>query len=398
MLIRCSITMQDLNVPQWNVRPLISYVMTKKINNNYYLCVKNIMFPHDKCFNLAMLNKIYHKFVAEGKMGLEFKEPKHLLSIDSKNKTEVNMLYTHIKAIVEGKKVNIATRQMPKSMSSTKAVVNHFDLMALEFVAVNRFDNRVLNMRHLTTLTLKKCDLPTIPIEIGRLKLKYLDISGSKLPINQDTFWNWTSMTVICDTLITLKMDSIGIKRLPFEIMFLKNLQTLSATKNKLSYLPQFIGELKKLKALFVADNFLRYLPRCFSAKIFDEMNISSNLIRGRVNQYNDHLFRYLAVSSTVKKDNVENTVTSLSHLALYNLMDNCIPFKRQDIPRTLWIYFNLMGRCKVCNKWILPDYCKISYKHSLPRAMRLIKDQDLHNIVLQLMSCSIPNNCKRRV
>jgi hypothetical protein len=228
------LTMQDLNVPQSNPRRLKSCVMTKKINLTYYLCVKNSSCPQDKYFNLAMLNKIYHKFVAEGKMGLEFKEPKQLLSIDSQNKTEVNMLYSHIKAILEGKKVNIATRPMPKSVSSTKAVINHFDIMAVEFVCVDRFDNRLLNMRHLTTLTLEKCDLPTIPIEIGRLSIKYLDISGSKLPINQDTFWNWTSMTVICGTLITLKINSIGITRLPFEIMFLKNLQTLSATKNKL--------------------------------------------------------------------------------------------------------------------------------------------------------------------
>jgi Leucine-rich repeat (LRR) protein len=91
-----------------------------------------------------------------------------------------------------------------------------------------------LNMRNLTTLTMENCDLPSIPVEIGRLSIKYLDISGSKLPINQDTFWNWTSVTVICGTLTTLKINSIGITRLPFEIMFLKNLQILSANKNKL--------------------------------------------------------------------------------------------------------------------------------------------------------------------
>uniref|UniRef100_A0A2S2NTU5 Protein lap1 n=1 Tax=Schizaphis graminum TaxID=13262 RepID=A0A2S2NTU5_SCHGA len=398
MLIRCSLAMQDLNIPHSNARPLKSCVMTKKVNDNYYLCVKNSMYPNLKCFNLAMLNKVYHKFVAEGKMGLEFKEPKQLLSIDSKDKTEVNMLYAQIKAIVDGKKVIIATRQMPKTVSVKKAVMNRFDPMALEFVAIDHFDNRVLNMRHLTTLVLEKCDLPTIPIEIGRLPIKYLNISGSKLPINQDTLWNWTSITVICDTLISLKMDSIGIKRLPFEIMFLKNLQTLSATKNKLSYLPQFIGELKKLKNLLVTENLLVYFPHCLSSKTFNEVDLSNNLFHGLIKSSDDHLLRYLAVSSAVKKDDVENAVTSLSHLALYNLMDNCVPFKRQDIPRTLWIYFNLMGRCNVCTRWILPDYCKISYTHSLPLAVHLIKDQRLFSIPWQSMSCSIPNNCTRQV
>jgi hypothetical protein len=186
-----------------------------------------------KVFNLAMLNTIY--FELDGTMKLEFKEPKVLLSIYSEdNNIEVNMFYHHIKSIHEGKEVIIARRLIPQSVSSTKAVMTHLDLLAFEFVSVDRFDNRLLNMRNLTTLTMENCDLPSIPVEIGRLSIKYLDISGSKLPINQDTFWNWTSVTVICGTLTTLKINSIGITRLPFEIMFLKNLQILSANKNKL--------------------------------------------------------------------------------------------------------------------------------------------------------------------
>lgn len=234
MLVRCSLTIQDLNSPQSKGRSLKSCVMTKKVNDKYYVCVKNSMYPNIKFFNLAMLKNLYNKFITEGKMGLEFRDPKQVLLIDSKHKSEVLMFYTHIKAIVDGKNVKISTHKMPKTVSIKKAVINRFDPTAIEFIAVDRFDNRVLNMRHLSTLVLEKCDLPTIPVEIGRLPIKYLSISGSKLPTNQDTFWNWMSITKICNTLTVLKMDSIGMKKLPFEIMFLKNLQTLSATNNSL--------------------------------------------------------------------------------------------------------------------------------------------------------------------
>lgn len=400
MLVRCSLAIQDLNTPQSKGRPLKSCVMTKKVNDKYYVCVKNSMYPNIKFFNLAMLKNLYNKFITEGKMGLEFRDPKQVLLIDSKHKSEVLMFYTHIKAIVDGKNVKISTHQMPKTVSIKKAVINRFDPTAIEFIAVDRFDNRILNMRLLSTLVLEKCDLPTIPVEIGHLPIKYLSISGSKLPTNQDTFWNWTSITKICDTLTILKMDSIGMKKLPFEIMFLKNLQTLSATNNSLSYLPQFIGELKKLKNLLVNDNLLVYFPHCLSSKTLNEVDLSNNLFNLPRTQSYDHLLQYLAAFETNKilAEDFEFIVKPLSHLALYNLMDNCVPFKRQDIPRTLWMYFNLVGRCIVCMRWILPYYSKVNYTHSLPVAIHLIKDQRIISIPWQSMSCSSPNNCTRQV
>ncbi|XP_025198198.1 uncharacterized protein LOC112596654 [Melanaphis sacchari] len=396
MLIKCSLTIQDLNHPHLNSRPLKSCVMTRKSNNNYYVSVKNSMYPNIKNYNLAMVKNIFRRFITEGKLGLEFTEPKHVLLIDSEQKSEVIMFHAQIKAILDGKKVNIGSRLMPKAVSTKKAVINRFDPKALKFVAENRFDNRVLNMRHLTTLVLEKCDLPTIPVEIGHLPITYLSISGSKLATNQDTFWNWTSITTICDTLLVLKMDSLGLKRLPFEIMFLRNLQELSISHNYLSYLPQFIGELKKLKSIFVNDNSLVYLPHCLSSRVFNSIDISDNLFNTPRTQPYDHLLQYLSVFEIEIED--FDHVKPLSHFALFSLMDNCVPFKRQDLPRTLWIYFNLLGRCVFCMRWILPDYSQISLTHFLPRAIELIKDQGTTSIPWQSMLCSIPNICTRQI
>jgi len=147
------------------------------------------------------------------------------------------MFFRQIKNIIAGKNVLIGTRQMPKTIPAKKDLINRFDPMSLNFVAVNRFDNRVLNMRHLCRLVLENCDLQTLPIQIGHLPIKYLSISGSKLPTSRhelDIFWNWTSIMTICQSLTVLKMDSIGLKKLPFEIFFLKNLQTLSVSNNNL--------------------------------------------------------------------------------------------------------------------------------------------------------------------
>ncbi|XP_060847500.1 uncharacterized protein LOC132927069 [Rhopalosiphum padi] len=393
MYFRCMLTMQDLNDPQSNPQTLLSCVRVICDASDYYLCVWNSLYPHDAYFDLAMLSKINHEFVAEGKLGLEFKKPKQLLTINTQYVTLLNMFYLEIKDILEGKKVYVETRRVPKLVFSTKAVMNHFDPLAVEFVSVDRFDNRLLNMRNLTTLTMKNCDLPTIPVEIGHLPIEYLDISGSKLPINQDTFWDWMSMTVICGTLATLRINSIGLTRLPFEIMFLKRLETLFATNNKLTYLPKIICELKILRSLFVADNKLVYLPYCLS-RLYVSMDISNNLIIGTVSPNDSYLYKYIMELLTIQKIDVKNVVPSLSHLSLYSLMDNCVPFKRQDIPRTLWINLNVMGRCDVCKRWTQPEYCRVGFKYIV---IHSILDGDKLGPG-QLMTCRNEKNCKRLV
>lgn len=237
MLIQCSISIQNLD-SQSNSPSLRSCVMTKKVNDIYYVCVKNKMYPNTKNYNIALLENIYCKFIKEKKIGLQFKDPRQVLLIVADDKQMLYMFYQQLRDIMNGKNVIIGTRQMPKVVPAKKDVINRFDPMSTEFVAIKRFDNRVLNMRHLSVLVLEKCELPTMPIQIGHLPIKYLSLSGSKLATTsvyeRDTFWNWTSINTICETLTTLKMDSIGLKKLPFEILFLRNLETLSAAKNKL--------------------------------------------------------------------------------------------------------------------------------------------------------------------
>lgn len=237
MLIYCSLIVQDLTTARPNTRSLRSCVMTRQVSDEYYVCVKNSMFPGIKPYKLTMLQNIYHKFIKEGKMGLEFREPREALLIVCEDKSLLYKFFRQLQNIIKGKNVTIRTRQMPKTVPSKNDLINRFDPMSLQFVAVSCFDNRVLNMRQLSKLVLENCYLPIIPVEIGHLPIKYLSISGSTLPtskIEEDIFWNWTSIATICSTLTTLKMDSVGMKQLPFEIFFLKNLQTLSVSNNNL--------------------------------------------------------------------------------------------------------------------------------------------------------------------
>ncbi|XP_026821244.1 leucine-rich repeat protein soc-2 homolog [Rhopalosiphum maidis] len=329
-----------------------------------------------------MLRFVYHANIGNGKLELEFKKPNKLLLIES---LDINCLDDIIRIMADERKIMVNELR--------ERIINRFDPTAVQCIALDSFDKRILNMTHLTSLRLENCDLPTIPVEIGRLPIEVLSIRGSKLPTNQDTFWNWISMTSICNTLKSLNLDSTGLKRLPFEIMFLKNLYSLSARYNELTYIPHCLLELEKVY-FNLEHNALVYVPQ----NLFFGKNLGWNLLDNPMVitkcQKKSYIRRYLDV---LNKENNEDyskiTVQPLTNLSLYNFMDNFnIPFKRQDIPRTLWVYLNLVGRCIVCNRWILPDYSKIKYTHSkdeIPFSEFSI------GYLMQSMSCSIPNNCK---
>jgi len=179
---------------------------------------------------------IFFIFLEEGRLGLQFKEPEEIFYIECQNKWLLYMFYRALMRIVNRNDVFINENQTPYTVHLNNAVIDHFDLYA-KFIAVDGFDNRVLNLRCLSTLVLQNCKSLVLPEEIGHLPIKNLNISGSKMPTSQhaqDIYWNWTSKPTIGGTLTTLEMDTVSLKRLPFEILHLKKLQTLSINNNKL--------------------------------------------------------------------------------------------------------------------------------------------------------------------
>jgi len=187
-------------------------------------------------FNIAELKNIYYLPInRKNKIYLDFKKPKRVLSILFQSQLSFDMFYRELKDTI---KIVENNKPRPlKAVFSENYVTNCFDPKSLEFVNVKDFENRILDTKFLRKLVLENCSLPKMPVGIGDLTIKYFSISGSKLANSQydkNTFWNWTSLNTICETLKTLNIDSVGLKSLPFEIMFLKNLHTLSAANNKL--------------------------------------------------------------------------------------------------------------------------------------------------------------------
>lgn len=156
------------------------------------------------------------------------------------------------------------------------------------------------------------------------------------------------------------------------------------------TYLPQYIGRLKKLKCLNVAENMLTYFPLSLFKRTFNELNISNNkFVREDVIEF-DHICMYLKLLDEPKKKNNENRVSKLSHAAFNCILKNCIKFKRQDIPRTLWHYFNVVGVCGICERFILPQHSMVYHTRAAPDIVNIVRNHVDSSIPWQTSACLV--------
>lgn len=138
----------------------------------------------------------------------------------------------------------------------------------------------------------------------------------------------------------------------------------------------------------------LNYLPDSLYFRTFKELDISNNLFLKEDLQSDDHIHNYMKLQNEFDKlASDEPCVTNLSHLSFYILVQNSIKFKRQDIPRTLWPYFNVVGRCAQCCRFVLPDYVLVQHTDALPRSLNLVRNQNTISIPWQSLTCR--SNCK---
>lgn len=106
--------------------------------------------------------------------------------------------------------------------------------------ALKPFDHNTMqnfDVTYLRTLVLENCYLPHLPEAIGNLTLSSISLNGSRINMSkydQDLFWDWMTKHDISTSLVVLEMNSIGLTELPFEIIHLKRLRTLSVSNNKL--------------------------------------------------------------------------------------------------------------------------------------------------------------------
>jgi len=157
---------------------------------------------------------------------MKFVKPKHGLVVMSDNADKLKSFIRYMKSPCISLKKNM---DKPFSADILKIVelINHDGYEALQEIDVT----------HLTKIFLENCYLPHLPEAIGDLTLTTISLNGSTINTSKnglDLFWDWMTKHNISTSLNVLAMDSIGLDKLPFEIMHLKHLKVLTVSNNKL--------------------------------------------------------------------------------------------------------------------------------------------------------------------
>lgn len=141
-----------------------------------------------------------------------------------------------------------------------------------------------------------------------------------------------------------------------------------------------------------VANNSLNYLPISLFNRTFITLNISNNIFLEHDSLLYDHIHSFVhsiqkcACSETQAPE--ESSVKTLNHLSFCSLLKNNVKFNRQDIPRSLWKYFDMAGRCLNCNQFMLPYNIIINHTLGTPTSIHLIRNEPNNSIPWQTMTC----------
>jgi len=128
-----------------------------------------------------------------------------------------------------------------------------------------------------------------------------------------------------------------------------------------------------------IDGNSLWYFPEILLDKVFQTLNIFNNR------------FIYLKFNEE-RRENAEFTglqnPPKLSDLAVLSLINNCIKFKRQEIPRPLWNSYDFVCRCKLCKKLFVFDEKYQKFTFSIPKTIQMVRIESIHWQFFECPSC----------
>ena len=256
------------------------------------------------------IEKIYCKFVKEGKATIKFKEPAHLLSISkvrlvlkgvykitSVVQADPKQLHNLVQLLQSSPKKQREEKlvsMLPSKINTIESVptklvvtvqknypVNGFPPTLQRFEAVgislNRIDKRLAGLQNLTYLDLSNNHISVIPESLQGISLAELKLAGNKI----EEYPLALCLGSICTSLQSLDLSRNLLTCLPANFVQLQKLVRLKLDCNKLATLPKCFGKLASLKYFSASSNQITILPHTFRRLQLESIDMFGNPFSG---------------------------------------------------------------------------------------------------------------------
>ncbi|KAK7103363.1 leucine-rich repeat protein 1-like [Littorina saxatilis] len=242
--------------------------------------------------------KLYARFVEEGKGTISLVNPAQDICISKADPLQLKSLLTVLRLVAKGddvsKVLSVGSVQPPstngmKALQTSMVITSRKDYpltttfpSALQNLTVNgckmkRLDPRILDLRHLQTLTLADNLLTTFPNPPGRwTNLRELDLSSNQLAEFPPVLFR----SGLNNTLSVLNLNNNSLQRLPPQLCEMRSLVRLHVDENKITAIPPTIGTLSRLYILSAQRNQITQLPACMTRLRLESLDLFGNPIQ----------------------------------------------------------------------------------------------------------------------
>ncbi|GIX85447.1 hypothetical protein CEXT_39111 [Caerostris extrusa] len=281
------------------------------------------------------IEKMFTKFINDGKATLRFKEPPHDLIISKADSLQLKGFLHGVGLTIVGQgtgrirlspaptkvdrpkqKLSIMQR---KEYPGKTGFPSSLTWLQVQSCKLRKIDERILKLSNLQVLDLAHNNIKELPIALAELKLKELVLHHNQL-VN---FPHKLAVGVLGQTLQVLDLSFNNIAVLSPYFCLMKKISVLSLKNNKLTHLPRNIHCLESLRMFSASHNELKVLPFGIRKLHLDTLDLFHNPLN----------------TDVVLRPGTLWQLPSLLELAASCVVENNLPYTPRDVPLRLIDY-----------------------------------------------------------
>ncbi|XP_035212009.1 leucine-rich repeat protein 1-like isoform X1 [Stegodyphus dumicola] len=219
------------------------------------------------------VEKLFTKFVNDGKATLRFKEPPHDIIINKADPLQLKGFLHGVGLTIVGQgtgrihlspaptKVDRPKRKLSITRRSDYPLKTPFSnsltWLQVQNCSLRKIEQRILNMRNLQVLDLTHNKIKELPLALSEFKLKELLLHHNEIV----SFPSELAVGTLGQTLQVLDLSFNKIEELSPYFCLMKKITVLSLKCNRLSKLPRNIHCLESLRMFSASHNDIKVLP-----------------------------------------------------------------------------------------------------------------------------------------